>query len=84
MELPQDALHVRLHRRFLDHEGLCDLGVGEPSCHRSEAAGNGPGAFSGPYVATGQALLVLVVYMTAFLALSGLLLRRRDVTEATT
>jgi ABC-2 type transport system permease protein len=46
----------------------------------SEAAGNGPGAFSGPYVATGQALLVLVVYMAAFLALSGLLLRRRDVT----
>jgi ABC-2 type transport system permease protein len=46
----------------------------------SEAAGNGPGAFSGPYVATGQALLVLVAYMVAFLALSGLLLRRRDVT----
>jgi ABC-2 type transport system permease protein len=46
----------------------------------SEAAGNGPGSFSGPYVATGQALLVLVAYMMAFLALSGLLLRRRDVT----
>jgi ABC-2 type transport system permease protein len=46
----------------------------------SEAAGNGPGAFSGPYVATGQALLVLVAYMVAFLAVSGLLLRRRDVT----
>jgi ABC-2 type transport system permease protein len=46
----------------------------------SEAAGNGPGAFSGPYVATGQALLVLVAYMVAFLALSGVLLRRRDVT----
>jgi ABC-2 type transport system permease protein len=46
----------------------------------SEAAGNGPGAFSGPYVATGQALLVLVAYMAAFLTLSGLLLRRRDVT----
>jgi ABC-type transport system involved in multi-copper enzyme maturation permease subunit len=46
----------------------------------SEAAGNGPGAFSGPYVATGQALLVLVAYMVAFLALSGLLIRRRDVT----
>jgi ABC-2 type transport system permease protein len=44
-----------------------------------DAAGNGPGAFSGPYVATGQALLVLVVYMAGFLALSGLLLRRRDV-----
>jgi ABC-2 type transport system permease protein len=46
----------------------------------TEAAGNGPGAFSGPYVATGQALLVLVAYTAAFLTLSGLLLRRRDVT----
>jgi ABC-type transport system involved in multi-copper enzyme maturation permease subunit len=44
-----------------------------------DAAGNGPGAFSGPYVATGQALLVLVAYMAGFLLLSGLLLRRRDV-----
>jgi ABC-2 type transport system permease protein len=44
-----------------------------------DAAGNGPGAFSGPYVPTGQALLVLAVYMAGFLALSGLLLRRRDV-----
>ena len=46
----------------------------------SEAAGNGPGAFSGPYVGTRQALFVLVAYMVAFLAVSGLLLRRRDVT----
>lgn len=45
----------------------------------SGAAGNGPGAFSGPYVATGQALIVLVAYTAGFLALSGLLLRRRDV-----
>jgi ABC-type transport system involved in multi-copper enzyme maturation permease subunit len=45
----------------------------------ADAASNGPGAFSGPYVATGQALLVLVAYMAGFLALSGLLLRRRDV-----
>jgi ABC-2 type transport system permease protein len=44
-----------------------------------DAAGNGPGAFSGPYVSTGQALLVLAAYMAGFLALSGLLLRRRDV-----
>lgn len=44
-----------------------------------DAAGNGPGAFSGPYVATGQALFVLVAYTAVFLALSGLLLRRRDV-----
>jgi ABC-2 type transport system permease protein len=46
----------------------------------ADAAGNGPGAFSGPYVATGQALVVLVAYMAGFLALSALLLRRRDVT----
>jgi ABC-2 type transport system permease protein len=45
-----------------------------------EVAGNGPGAFSGPYVATGQAVVVLVLYMTAFLGVSALLLRRRDVT----
>jgi ABC-2 type transport system permease protein len=45
----------------------------------ADAAGNGPGAFSGPYVGTGQALLVLAAYMAGFLALSGLLLRRRDV-----
>ena len=46
----------------------------------ADAAGNGPGAFSGPYVATGQALVVLVACMAGFLALSALLLRRRDVT----
>jgi ABC-2 type transport system permease protein len=46
----------------------------------ADAAGNGPGAFSGPYVATAQALVVLVAYMAGFLALSALLLRRRDVT----
>jgi ABC-2 type transport system permease protein len=45
----------------------------------ADAAGNGPGAFSGPYVATGQALLVLIAYLAAFLLLSGFLLRRRDV-----
>jgi ABC-2 type transport system permease protein len=44
------------------------------------AATEGPGAFNGPYVGGGQALLVLVGYMAGFLLLSGLLLRRRDVT----
>jgi ABC-2 type transport system permease protein len=44
------------------------------------AATNGPGAFSGPYVGGEQALLVLVGYIAGFIALSGLLLRRRDVT----
>jgi len=44
------------------------------------AATNGPGAFNGPYVGGGQALLVLMGYVAAFLLLSGFLLRRRDVT----
>jgi ABC-2 type transport system permease protein len=44
-----------------------------------DAAANGPGAFSGPYVDGAQALLVLVLYAVGFLALSGFLLRRRDV-----
>jgi len=45
-----------------------------------EVASNGPGSFAGPFVAGGQALLVLVSYAAAFLVLSGWLLRRRDVT----
>jgi ABC-2 type transport system permease protein len=44
------------------------------------AATDGPGAFSGPYVGGTQALFVLVGYITSLLVLSGLLLRRRDVT----
>lgn len=40
---------------------------------------NGPGSFSGPFVDGEQALLVLASYSAAFLLLSGLLLRRRDV-----
>jgi len=44
-----------------------------------DAAGNGPGAFSGPYVGGGQALLVLVAYLGGFLALAAIVLRRRDV-----
>ncbi|MGH8984962.1 MAG: hypothetical protein ACRDY6_13955, partial [Acidimicrobiia bacterium] len=40
---------------------------------------NGPGSFSGPFVDGEQALLVLASYIVAFLLLSGLLLRRRDV-----
>jgi ABC-2 type transport system permease protein len=45
-----------------------------------DVSNNGPGSFSGPFVAGGQALLVLVVYLTAFVVLAGWLLRRRDVT----
>jgi ABC-2 type transport system permease protein len=44
------------------------------------AATNGPGAFSGPYVAAEQALVVLLAYIAGFLLFSGVLLRRRDVT----
>jgi ABC-2 type transport system permease protein len=40
---------------------------------------NGPGSFSGPFVDSIQALAVLVALIAAFAALSGLLLRRRDV-----
>jgi ABC-2 type transport system permease protein len=46
----------------------------------TSAATDGPGAFSGPYVGGEQALIVLTVYLAGFLLLSGLLLRRRDVT----
>jgi ABC-2 type transport system permease protein len=45
-----------------------------------EVASNGPGSFSGPFVAGGQALFILVTYAAAFLVVSGWLLRRRDVT----
>jgi ABC-2 type transport system permease protein len=44
------------------------------------AATDGPGAFNGPYVGGAQALIVLVGYIAGFLLLSGVLLRRRDVT----
>jgi ABC-2 type transport system permease protein len=40
---------------------------------------NGPGSFSGPFVGSAQAVAVLVAFIAAFVALSGLLLRRRDV-----
>jgi ABC-2 type transport system permease protein len=40
---------------------------------------SGPGSYSGPFVGTAQALGVLVALIAAFVALSGLLLRRRDV-----
>jgi ABC-type transport system involved in multi-copper enzyme maturation permease subunit len=40
---------------------------------------NGPGAFSGPFVGSGQALAALVATVAVFAALSALLLRRRDV-----
>jgi ABC-type transport system involved in multi-copper enzyme maturation permease subunit len=44
-----------------------------------DVSDSGPGSFSGPFVAGGQALLVLVVYLAAFVLAAGWLLRRRDV-----
>jgi hypothetical protein len=46
----------------------------------ADVSDNGPGSFSGPFVDGAQALLVLGSYAVVFLALSGWLLRRRDVT----
>jgi ABC-type transport system involved in multi-copper enzyme maturation permease subunit len=44
-----------------------------------DAADNGPGSFSGPFVGGTQAALVLGFYLVAFVGLSALILRRRDV-----
>jgi len=41
--------------------------------------GNALGSYSGPLVGSVQALAVLVACIGAFVALSGLLLRHRDV-----
>ena len=41
---------------------------------------SGPGSYAGPFVASGQALAVLVAFIIGFAAVSGFLLRRRDVT----
>jgi ABC-type transport system involved in multi-copper enzyme maturation permease subunit len=40
---------------------------------------NGPGSFSGPFVGSAQALVMLCAYAVLFLGLSALLLHRRDV-----
>jgi ABC-2 type transport system permease protein len=40
---------------------------------------NGPGSFFGPFVGAGQAIAVMAAYAASFLALSAVLLRRRDV-----
>jgi ABC-type transport system involved in multi-copper enzyme maturation permease subunit len=41
--------------------------------------GDGPGAFSGPFVSGGQAFVLLAAYLACFVALSAVVLRRRDV-----
>jgi ABC-2 type transport system permease protein len=40
---------------------------------------NGPGSFSGPFVDSIQAVAVLLAFVAGFVALSGVLLRRRDI-----
>lgn len=47
---------------------------------RDTIADSGPGSFDGPFVGSAQALAVLIALSAVFLALSALLLRRRDVT----
>jgi ABC-type transport system involved in multi-copper enzyme maturation permease subunit len=42
---------------------------------------NGPGSFSGPFVASGQALAVLIAFTAAFAAIAARTLRRRDIAE---
>jgi ABC-2 type transport system permease protein len=44
-----------------------------------DVSDTGPGSFSGPFVGGGQALLVLAVYLAAFVVAAGWVLRRRDV-----
>jgi ABC-2 type transport system permease protein len=40
---------------------------------------SGPGSFAGPFVSSGQAIAVLIGFVAAFAALTGVVLRRRDV-----
>ena len=52
------------------------VGLGVSS---DDVGDSGPGSFSGPFVEGEQALLTLILYGSAFLLLSGWLLRRRAV-----
>ncbi|MDX6594107.1 MAG: type transport system permease protein [Gaiellales bacterium] len=73
----QVSLLDRLVEFFLRANGYSLVSALGVSAER--AAGDGPGAFSGPFVSTPHALLVIGAYTAAFLVLSGWLLRRRDV-----
>jgi ABC-2 type transport system permease protein len=73
----QVSLLDRLVEFFLRANGyslVAALGVSA-----NAAADNGPGSFSGPFVAGVQALFVLGVYLVSLLAASAWILRRRDV-----
>ncbi|HEX3303418.1 MAG TPA: ABC transporter permease [Thermomicrobiales bacterium] len=45
----------------------------------SDISGNGPGSFSGPFVGGVQSVLVLALYLAAFVAIAATVLQRRDV-----
>jgi ABC-type transport system involved in multi-copper enzyme maturation permease subunit len=47
---------------------------------RDRIADSGPGSFTGPYVSTAQAVVVLAAYLVVFVLLTAAVLRRRDVT----
>ncbi len=47
---------------------------------RERIADSGPGSFTGPYVDTAQAVIVLAAYLVVSVAVSAAVLRRRDVT----
>ena len=47
---------------------------------KERIADSGPGSFTGPYVSTAQAVLVLAAYLVVFVLVSAAVLRRRDVT----
>jgi ABC-type transport system involved in multi-copper enzyme maturation permease subunit len=44
------------------------------------SANDGPGSFPGPFVGSGQALIVLALYLAGFVLISLYLVRRRDIT----
>jgi ABC-2 type transport system permease protein len=46
---------------------------------RDSIGSNGPGSFSGPFVASGQALAVLIAFAGVFAVLTARTLRRRDI-----
>jgi ABC-type transport system involved in multi-copper enzyme maturation permease subunit len=52
----------------------------EPLGGVTESATNGPGTFSGPFVAAWRAALVLIFYAVVFSGLSAAIVQRRDVT----
>ena len=47
---------------------------------KERIADSGPGSFTGPYVDTAQAVIVLAAYVVVFVVAAAAVLRRRDVT----